>query len=330
MIHFFIDSSIYVKLYSFQKEQLDEIEKLIKLINKKKLILYLPEQVRDEVKRDREEKLLEFYRNIDKLIPKANFPNIPDAKEEINDLENIMIEYKGKISPTIEKLKDEFKIKIKKESFLADKIINGLFSVATFIETKGPIYGNAFRRCEIGNPPGKRNSLGDAIIWESLLSLPIEKEDLHFIVNDKHFSSLLNKNEFCPFLLKEWQELKKSKIIPYKHIGGFTEKNVPVITKSEQIIERERYIDEEHIKELTETLENINKIAAGFSKLWSSPAMQNMTAVLSKMPNIPPIFFSGVNIDLVNAFQKAQREQTEKMKDKSGEKKILKKKKTTN
>lgn len=321
MIHLFIDSSIYSKLYSFQKEQLHEIEKLIKLIDKKEIILYLPQQVKDEVKRDREEKLLEFYRNIDKLIPEINFPNVPDAKDKINDLENIMDEYKGKILPTVEKLKDDFKTKIKEEAFLADEIINGLFSVATFIETKMSIFEKAFQRYNIGNPPGKRNSLGDAIIWESLLSTVAVKENLHFIVNDKHFLSMLDKNEFCPFLSEEWQELMKSKIILYKRIGDFTEKNVPAITKSDKIIEREIQIDEERIKELAEGFEKINRIVADAVKLWSGSTAQIIAEGLRKMPNIPPIYFSEMNIGLINALRIVQEGQVNKIEDESEKKK---------
>ena len=55
-------------------------------------------------------------------------------------------------------------------------------------------------RTEIGNPPGKKGSLGDAIIWESLLGHAPD-EPLHFVSDDIDYKSKLNKLKMKDFLV---------------------------------------------------------------------------------------------------------------------------------
>ena len=45
MIHLFIDTNRYLALYGFPNEELNEIGKIIDLIKKDEIVLYLPEQV---------------------------------------------------------------------------------------------------------------------------------------------------------------------------------------------------------------------------------------------------------------------------------------------
>ena len=54
MIHLFIDTNRYLALYGFPRDELTEIGKIVDLIKNKKITLYLPEQVENEFKRNRE------------------------------------------------------------------------------------------------------------------------------------------------------------------------------------------------------------------------------------------------------------------------------------
>ena len=47
-------------------------------------------------------------------------------------------------------------------------------------------------------------------------------------------------------LIKEWSKEKKSKIIPYTHLGDFTKAKIPEIKSSDKIIEQETKIDNEY------------------------------------------------------------------------------------
>ena len=52
----------------------------------------------------------------------------------------------------------------------------------------------------MGNPPGKRNSLGDAILWEFLLANAPDKEDIYMISGDGDFDSKLDRDKLIEFL----------------------------------------------------------------------------------------------------------------------------------
>jgi hypothetical protein len=81
----------------------------------------------------------------------------------------------------------------------------------------------------VGNPPGKNNSLGDAINWECLLDETPAREDLFFITGDKDYCSAINEDEFSDFLLNDWQSKKQTKIHFYKRLSGFCKEQFPEI-----------------------------------------------------------------------------------------------------
>jgi hypothetical protein len=81
----------------------------------------------------------------------------------------------------------------------------------------------------VGNPPGKNNSLGDAINWECLLDETPAGEDLFFITGDKDYCSALNEDEFSDFLLNDWHSKKQTKIHFYKRLSGFCKEQFPEI-----------------------------------------------------------------------------------------------------
>ena len=51
----------------------------------------------------------------------------------------------------------------------ADSLIQQLFDLATKLDNINKCIDHARLRVELGNPPGKKGSLGDAVIWETLL-----------------------------------------------------------------------------------------------------------------------------------------------------------------
>ena len=52
----------------------------------------------------------------------------------------------------------------------ADSLIQQLFGLATKLDNTEQCIDRARLRIELGNPPGKKGSLGDAVIWETLLA----------------------------------------------------------------------------------------------------------------------------------------------------------------
>ncbi len=255
MIHLFIDTNIYLKFYGFNKEGIEAVKTIIDQITKSKIALYLPQQVKNEFKRNREGILKDIYKKIEALAAKRKEEHIPQIlmtdgalRNEANriiELQGAINKKRKQIRTIAEKARGRFLEKVKKNSFSVDKRISELFSIAEVIHYNKRIVDKAITRLRLGNPPGKKDSCGDSVIWESLLEKVPKEENLYFVGLDSHFRSKINKNEFAPFLLEEWARKKKSKIIPYETLGGFTQKNIPEVESSEKIKEREYEIDTE-------------------------------------------------------------------------------------
>ena len=258
MIHLFIDTNVYLKFYGFNKEGIEAVKTIIDQITKSKIVLYLPQQVKNEFKRNREGILKDIYKKIEALAVKRKEEQIPQILMNDGALRNDanrIIELQGAINKKreqirviAEKARGRFLQKVKKNSFSVDKRISELFSIAEVIRYNKRIVDKAITRLRLGNPPGKKDSCGDSVIWESLLEKVPKEENLYFVGLDSHFRSKINKNEFAPFLLEEWARKKKSKIIPYGTLGGFTQENIPEVKSSEKIKEREYEIDNEALR----------------------------------------------------------------------------------
>ena len=100
----------------------------------------------------------------------------------------------------------------------ADKIIQELFKNGTEISSDEEIIAKARIRIELGNPPGKHGSLGDAINWEALLQQIPDGAPLHFITDDRDYISSLDENKLKGFLIHEWAEGKNSELHYYKRL----------------------------------------------------------------------------------------------------------------
>src|SRR5262249_48306954 len=111
----------------------------------------------------------------------------------------------------------------------ADHIIQELFEKAIMLKTTEELIDKARLRMQVGNPPGKDGSLGDAISWEVLLEALPEKQHLLFVADDRDYVSVLDDNKFKEFLLAEWAERKQSNIVFYRRLSAFFKDVFPEI-----------------------------------------------------------------------------------------------------
>ena len=110
---------------------------------------------------------------------------------------------------------------IDKQELQADQLIKKLFGLATTLERTQVLVAAARERVELGNPPGKKGSIGDAVNWEALLSEAPRKELLYFISGDSDFASPLSKDRLSEFLTDEWTERKSSDLHFYTTLSQF-------------------------------------------------------------------------------------------------------------
>lgn len=88
---------------------------------------------------------------------------------------------------------------------------------------------NAKLRVDSGNPPGKKGSIGDALVWQALFRHVRKGSDLHLISEDGGFYSPLDRSSIHEFLRDEWEEANASEVHPYRKISSFFAEHFPQI-----------------------------------------------------------------------------------------------------
>lgn len=214
MINLFIDTNIWLAMFHLSKDDLKELNKLKELIGKE-IKIYIPRQVRCEYLRNRDSKIKDA---LDKFkITDVQFPNLVKCYDEYNDLKKKFDELKKEHSVLVEKITND----VLEQNTPADIAISELFNKTEIIECSNDIVNKAKLRYDLGNPPGKKNSYGDAINWECLLENIPDGEDLYFISDDKDYCSELCKDKFNIYLTTEWESIKKSQIHFYRSLHDF-------------------------------------------------------------------------------------------------------------
>lgn len=127
----FIDANIFLEFYRFSEIHLDELKKIITLIEDKKINLLLPEQVKREIWRNRDsvikEALTKFETNtkFNKGMPKF-MEAYPKAKEYNTDLE--------KMEKARQELIDTVRECALNQKLAADEVLSRIFDSAFKIE----------------------------------------------------------------------------------------------------------------------------------------------------------------------------------------------------
>ncbi|WP_298037234.1 PIN domain-containing protein [uncultured Desulfuromonas sp.] len=230
-MNLFIDTNIFLAFYHLTSDDLEELRKLGVLLRKSKLSLFIPGQVIDEFKRNRDNKIADALKRLKEQKLNLQFPQICKDYDEYKTLRECQKNYEKSHSELLKKLSQD----IFENSLKADGIINDLFKSGTVIETTKEILDSSNIRYAIGNPPGKDGSLGDAINWESLLASISQKEDLYFITDDGDYCSSLDGNMFNSYLSEEWNTKKCSDLIYYKKLSNFFKDQFPDIKLASEL-----------------------------------------------------------------------------------------------
>lgn len=216
-MHVFIDTNILLKFYHFTSDQLDALNNVFASQERGAAIVHLTDQVCFEFRRNRESKLKDAFRKFNELKPSAQLPSFMQAYpeyEEIRELTNNLKERLRTISASAT-------ADIRSKNLHADHLIGQIIARSRIKNTPDEIYNRARMRVDIGNPPGKAGSFGDAINWLLLLESVPEGEHLHIISEDGDFYSSFDDNAINPFLQEEWQDKKRSTVRVYKSLTEF-------------------------------------------------------------------------------------------------------------
>ncbi|HTV81608.1 MAG TPA: PIN domain-containing protein [Acidobacteriaceae bacterium] len=220
--HLFIDTNVLLSFYAFAKDDLEQLDKLVKLIHAKSIKLYLTQQVVDEFMRNRETNLAnslkEFRGHAIKPCPSfmrdlGEFHKYERARAAFDRANEVLLNAATKHA--------------NEGTLLADTLFNDLTAEANVIAISEEAHEAAYMRKRLGNPPGKQGSIGDELNWELLLKEVPKGTDLHIISKDKDYASPLVPTLPKAFLVEEWQEKRSGKLALYEQIGQFFSTNFP-------------------------------------------------------------------------------------------------------
>lgn len=207
-MHVFIDTNIFLSFYQCSNEDLGELAKLSNYIKDERVCLHVTEQVKNEFWRNRDSTINEEIRRLRNPNLPSQFPRMCMGYDEYKTLYKILKECAGTYKSLLEVLEND----IVNESLQADKLISQVFKISSTTKITDEIIASARTRIELGNPPGKPNSIGDAINWEMLLHSVPNGQDLYVVSKDSDFRSPRNKEKFNSFLEKEWASKKNSRL----------------------------------------------------------------------------------------------------------------------
>lgn len=216
-MHVFIDTNILLNFFHFTKEEVDLLNDVFASHKHGSARVHLTRQVQDEFLRNRGNKIKDALKKFHEAKYTAQLPSFMKAYEEFEIIRSKCSE--------LEKLKKAIAERVDKDirdrNLLADHLIEDIFSKAELLETTDQLFDIAHRRMLLGNPPGKNNSMGDAVNWTTLLFFVPPDQDLHVISEDGDFYSVLDENAPHPFLEKEWMDKKKGKLRVYRTLSSF-------------------------------------------------------------------------------------------------------------
>ncbi|MBO5442275.1 MAG: DUF4935 domain-containing protein [Alphaproteobacteria bacterium] len=225
MLNVFIDTNIFLDFYSLSEKDIEELHKLIKLINDEEIQLILSQNVLDEFYKNRIKKIYATTSNLEKSnqIPLPTL--LKQYKTECEEFRNAQSELKKRYTILKNKLVEDVKL----EQLSADRIIKEIFKISKVVPVDWKISRIAQQRFLRRLPPRKNDnndSMGDAINWETLKCSINENEDLHIISGDGDFwDSIEGQNDIAKyFLAKEWKDEKNGTLYIYAGIKDFFDK----------------------------------------------------------------------------------------------------------
>lgn len=230
-MNLFIDTNIYLTFYHFTSEALEELRKLQVAIRKKKIVLFITNQISAEFSRNRESKISDALKLFQEQKITYQVPIICKDYLEHKDMQDSVRLYEESKKRMLTNLTKD----IESKNLPADKLIKDLFGVAVSLPNDATFFDSAKKRIALGNPPGKNKSLGDAINWETLLGAAPDGEDIYIISDDSDYASPLNSEKISQYLEEEWHAQKKSNVYLYTKLSIFFAEKFPSIKLASEL-----------------------------------------------------------------------------------------------
>lgn len=216
-MHVFVGTNIILDFYSFTKEDLDSLQTVFATHEHGSATVYMTEQVRDEFRRNRESKIEDAMKRFRDTSRPLQLPSFMRQYPEYKKMQRLSRKITKRTKAILERANED----IQKERLQADKLISDILDVYNVFPTTDEVFVKADRRMRVGNPPGKRQSLGDTINWIILLDEVPEAEDIHVVSADGDYFSKMDDQAPHPFLKREWRERNGGELHVYRTLSAF-------------------------------------------------------------------------------------------------------------
>lgn len=274
-----LDTNIYLSFFHFTQDDIASIDRLKNAFSGGSFTLWLPEQVREEYYCNREKKIAEVIKELKGRSLSNNIPLMYRGYDEAKQyLDSIWVADQS-LKGLVRNIKDE----ARSESLRADSVVRDLFGVATAIPRTEALESRARRRVEIGIPPGKDRSLGDAVIWESILQSIPDGESACLISGDKDYFSPLSEDDLLPFLSDEWRRVKKSNLICFRSVDDFVRGLIPQIELLNERLKEELIAELKGSRSFAQTHRVVEKLSRFLGSYTEEQALRLVYAARENM-----------------------------------------------
>ena len=226
----FIDTNVYLRIFGKTSDTLNEVELLLELAKSDELNLYSTEQVQEEYFRNVESEVENAVRLVSAIPEKVELPRITQEFTQANEILGLVSDMRTKKKELLDAVRNA----VENDKLRTDAFVNKLFEKSTCISRSDEIITAARLRRDLGNPPGKPESLGDQVNWESLLK-EVEDGDLIIVSTDGDYSYKHSPDKPRKFLVSEWAALKGGELKLYNDLKTFLSAEFPEATDAKRV-----------------------------------------------------------------------------------------------
>ncbi|MBS1724705.1 MAG: DUF4935 domain-containing protein [Armatimonadetes bacterium] len=238
-LYVFIDANILLAFFEYSEDDLAAVRTLIEGFKQKKVIPITTRQLRDEVFRNRGIKINAALKSLREQGLDLKIPTVCKGYSEFEELKELQKQYSKKRSTLLKSVEEA----VESRELLADKVIDEFFASVDLPQVSDALLERARRRIDLGNPPHKSNSIGDAVHWEHLLQEVPKGADIHLVSGDKDFASERGSDNLHEYLADEWARLKEGNAYLYRSLRSFFQAKLPGINLPSDLV-RQKVIDD--------------------------------------------------------------------------------------
>ncbi|MEH2475949.1 putative nucleic acid-binding protein [Nitrobacteraceae bacterium AZCC 2161] len=144
----FIDTNVFLSFYHLTNEDIEELKKLVVLIDKGQITLLLTDQVKDEIRRNRGNKIIDGMKQLQQAKFQLPFPAFAKVFAEYSELRDLLKKADKKHAELVAKITADAKAK----ALNADVLIDDLIKKAKLISADDEVYLEALQRVRLGKP----------------------------------------------------------------------------------------------------------------------------------------------------------------------------------